>query len=518
MRLQGAIGRAQRQFPGRMLSENRATLPAPVKGLNTRDPISDMKRGYATVLDNMFPHDGRVSLRRGFQEYASGVGTGAVQTLFTFRSGDTKKFISAGGGGIYDVTDPSGVTAEKTGLTGNVWDHASSGIVTVMVNGQDTPQLIAADGTFSDAQLTPKQNTDTLDASKLFKALPFKGRIFYLEKDSPRGWYTDAGQATGQLNKYNFSLVHADGGNPIALGNITLDSGKGTDDLLAVFMESGAVLLYSGTNPSEASSWGLAGQYSIGPLVGDRPVLQLGPDLIAITTDGYIPILPFLKTGRVRKELEISDAISALAAEAVKDYRGNGAWQPIYYPAGSQLIVNVPVDGAHEQHVMNTQTGAWCRFTGQHAHCWAVHDEKLYFGGDAGKVYQADVGTADGGENITAVAQTAFNYFRSPNKKTYNMVRALFETRGNPLVRLGAAVDFETPQLLSNPAIQPTGTKWGTAPWGSFQWPERGVRQNEWQLFGVEGTAIAIRMEYGGRGNQVSWFSSDITYERNEGI
>ena len=514
MRLQAGIETVRRRGYGDGMGQNRGWIPAPVKGLNTRDPISKMDDGYAVQLINFFPHDGRVSLRRGYEAYAT-AGSDDIESLFPFRSGATLKFFAAGGGKIHDITTPDSPVEAKTGQDGNIWHVAGGETTALLTNGLDTPQRIAADGTISDAALTVGAN-DSLTLSRLTQGIGFKGRVFMIEKDTAKIWYTAAGTTAGALAKFNVGLVHGAGGSAVAMGRITLDSGLGTDDLLAIFMESGHVLLYAGTNPASADDWRIAGVFTMGRVIGERPIVQLGPDLIAITADGYIPVLPFLKTGRVRKELELSDAISSLAGSAVRENAALSGWQAIYYPAGSMLIFNV--GGAARQHVMNTQTGAWCVFDGMAAGCWAVHEDRLYFGGNDGIIYQADIGTSDAGSEITARGQTAFTYFGTGRKKTFNLVRSLLEVQGNPLIRIAVGTDFGEPEFLAVPVIHPTGTPWGTEPWGTFKWARKPGRQNEWQGMGAEGGSISLLIEYEGRGDQFSWFSSDLQYEVDEGV
>ena len=95
----------------------------------------------------------------------------------------------------------------------------------------------------------------------------------------------------------DLGLVNEMGGNCIAIGSLTLDTGVGVDDLLAVFMSRGHVLVYAGTDPSNADTWQISGIFHLGTVIGDKPLVKLGGDLIAITSDGYIPLLQFLGAG-----------------------------------------------------------------------------------------------------------------------------------------------------------------------------------------------------------------------------
>ena len=49
-------------------------VPAPVGGLNFRDPISEMQPIDAVVLDNMIPRQSGAEMRKGYQLHVDDVG------------------------------------------------------------------------------------------------------------------------------------------------------------------------------------------------------------------------------------------------------------------------------------------------------------------------------------------------------------------------------------------------------------------------------------------------------------
>jgi hypothetical protein len=73
----------------------------------------------------------------------------------------------------------------------------------------------------------------------------------------------------------------------------------------------------------------------------------------------------------------------------------------MHYPQGSYALFNIPITSTTAiQYVVNSQTGAWTKFTNQNASSWAAYNGDLYFGGQGGIVYKADTGTDDNGANI----------------------------------------------------------------------------------------------------------------------
>ena len=79
-------------------------------------------------------------------------------------------------------------------------------------------------------------------------------------------------------------------------------------------------LVYQGDYPGKCNRIGaIVGTFFIGKTIGRRPCVQFGPDVIVITEDGYIPLLPFLLSGRTETQLSLSDKINQ---EVIRPSRG----------------------------------------------------------------------------------------------------------------------------------------------------------------------------------------------------
>ena len=107
--------------------------------------------------------------------------------------------------------------------------------------------------------------------------------------------------------------------------------------------------------------------------------------------------------------------------EAVRLQGALEGWQAILFSEANWLLFNVPAGpGGFEQHVMNVQTGAWCKFSGMKAHCWETFKGNLYFGADDGEVHQANSGGTDNDTSIRGVVRSAYNYLRSSYDKQFS--------------------------------------------------------------------------------------------------
>ena len=493
---------------------NRGTIPASVKGLNSRDALSEMTSQYAITMRNYFPELGRARLRRGSTEFAAGVGTGDVESLISHVSGSVSKIIACGGGTIQDITVPSSPVSLATGQTGNRWNAATYSGHTIMVNGADDPVRLDPDGTLN----TAHGWTGTgLVPANLSQVMAFKNRLFFAEKDTANIWYGGVAHIQGELVKFPVDRVHTRGGNIVAMGSMTIDAGDGVDDMFVIAMSSGAVLIYQGTDISEADRFFLRGIYQLGAAVGDRPFVQLGGDLIMICADGFVPLSSFLQIGR-QTRLAISDTIAPSVSEAIRFHGGNVGWQAVLYSGGNWLLFNVPSGAGTEQFVMNTQTAAWCVFAGLPAKCWLVHDDKIYFGAAGGQVRRADHGLSDVGLAIEGDIQSAYRYIRGRGNKRYTMMRALLDSDASISYSIGAGVDYEpVAPLTVTSNIVGASQPWNSAPWNTFKWGGR-VQELAWQDVGRSGTAISVRLRTSTKGARVSLYATDILYEPTTGI
>lgn len=503
---------------GRSAIGRTSTIPAPTKGWNARDALDGMEPGYATILDNWFPTRAGVKVRGGSASHATGIGSGVVETIMEYSAGGTRRLLAFGNSAVYNATSSGAVGAAlASSLTNNRWSGTMSGTNLIACNGADG--VYVYDGsTFAVGGPSSGPTNSTLVAVHNFKE-----RLFFIQDNSASFWYPDTVQAiTGTFTEFPLGQVHPSGGKLMAIGTLTGDGGLGIDDICAFVMESGDVLLYSGTDPSDDTSWSLVGRYTFGAPLGRRCLLRLGRDLILMTVDGYIPMSVDLSTGRARADRTISDAISPAVNEAAKLYGTNYGWQPFFYPKGTMVGFNVPlVTGSQfNQHVYNTATGAWCRFKGWNGVCFGTYNDDLYFGGTDGKVYKADTGTADAGSAIVTDGQTAWQSFGSPGTlKRFLLYRPMLGSDADLTVNIGLGVDFDTAVEVSETASSgAAGAKWDVDEWDVGVWGGQEVNHIQWQSPAISGTTAAIRLKTATSTQSVTWYSTQIRYETGTGI
>jgi hypothetical protein len=199
----------------------------------------------------------------------------------------------------------------------------------------------------------------------------------------------------------------------------------------------------------------------------------------------------------------------------------NFGWEGIVYPTARYVIFNVPqVENTRQiQFVMNVISGAWCRFLNLNAACWGLLNDGLYFGGNDGKVYQADYGQTDNGSDLNWDIKTAFNDCRSGGvNKYFKLIQPLFLTSGAISIAVGINVDFDNVAPTASVSATPADTGlWGSGRWGIAKWGGSGILIRDWLTVGRFGNYVAGRFKGASNGVSVQYNGCSITYEKAQG-
>lgn len=456
------------------------SIPAPVGGWNAKDALADMPADSAVALENFFPRQSDVALRRGRSSFCTGVGSGAVDTVMEYAGPSTSKLFAASSSVIYDVTSGT-ASSSQTGLSNGRWQHTmfatSGGNFMFCVNGEDAPRYY--DGS---SWTTPTLSGVT--ATSIVGLMAHQRRLFFIFNNSTEFGYLAVTSIAGAVSTFDIGPLMKKGGYLVAAGSWTRDGGDGSSDDLACFFSSeGEVVIYSGNDPSTASSWSYVGTFNIGKPIGRRCVFRVGADLVVITQDGAIPMSQVLGTDRVQVQTKAASGnIQNAWLAATRSYGSNFGWQSIFYPQGQYALFNVPLTSttAH-QYVVNTETGGWCKFTGQNMASWSLFNGDLYAGAqDGGIVYKMDTGTSDAGSNITGIIKPAFSYFgRKGVRKLFTMCRPLFTVNGALAVAIDLNVDFSDIAPTSVPTSPALGASlWDDALWDDGMWTDDAASLN----------------------------------------
>lgn len=507
--------------PGSQKSAS-TSIPAPIGGLNARDSIANMDAKDAVTLENWFPKTTSVDVRGGYASWNTF--TGVCQSILAYSGVTaTKIFPCVKNGTTYSIYDGTSSGALSTAVVGGAgatiealggarFDYQnfgnSGGQFLLAVNGVNAP--VRFDGT----TWTVAAITGGTPANYLSIAV-FARRIWFFDKDSMIVRYLDVDAIAGATTILYVGPEFKLGGSLNSIITVT-DASNTLANYIGFLSTEGEIVAYGGTDPSSAATWGKVAHFRIGrPVIkGNRAWCAWGADALVLCADGVYPLRKAISANLESVGLSVSDKIRNLINRDLIIHGARYGWQAIVYPAGSKLIVNVPTneDVASYQYVMNTETGAWTKFTGWTAFCFEVAKDVLYFGGN-GVMVKGDSTANDGTASITCDAQQAFNYFGQRGRaKHMKMARPVLATDGE--YDLGISVDTD---FKSNPPSYLRHVSGGGGdPWGGVWdvvWSGSAQAQLNWYGVSGVGHAIAQRLKVRTDGVSLSWSATDELYE-----
>lgn len=490
-----------------------ASLPAPIGGLNARDSVAMMPETDAITLDNWFPSNTSVDLRKGYDDHATFTGdcetiliyNGAAATgIFVAVDDSTNQsIIDATTGGAISTAVVGGASDTVHALTSARFDYTnfsnSAGQFLLALNGAD-------DGVQYNGTTWSTWTLTGVDTDDLFSIAVYAERLWMPESGTFSVWYLDVNAITGTATELDLGSLFDLGGS---LSNVVTWA-----DFIGFVSTEGEVVVFNGSDPSSVGTWARVGHFRVGKPVrkGNRAWTPVGSDALLITVDGLISMSLVMTMGAGAKAA--SDKIRNVFNSDVVLHGAKFGWQVVLHSAGHKLIVNVPTVATTSsyQYVMNTQTGAWCRFTGWNAFCFAATNSKLYWGGD-GVLNEADTGRDDNDDSINADAKQAFSYLGQRGRvKQMTMARPILNIDGPVSLRLGVDVDYQDRDPGSViPVAGNAGDPWETT-WDTT-WTGAAVVYRSWNSIRGVGTAIAPRLKIQADGISLSWSATDLVFQ-----
>lgn len=494
------------------------SVTAPIGGLNTRDAVDMVGDTDALRLDNFFAGRSHVQVRGGSSEHATGLDA-AVESLLVYNSASANKMFAATGAKVYEVTSAGGVgSAVISSLTNarfqSVNITTSGGSFLWICNGADAPRHYNGS-----AWATPSMSGVT--TTTIIGVEVFKERLLLTMTGSLSFGYLPVDSVAGTVSTFNLGSVFSRGGHLMATKTWTRDGGSGPDDLAIFYSSEGEVAVYSGTNPASADAWALVGVFFVGRPIGRRCMLTAGSDCYLITERGVVPLTQIMGTGESAPNVALTSKINGTWNTAVETYNASFGWEGIVYAKGGYALFNVPnatID-SFNQLIVNLETGAWSRFRGQNAYCWAMFNGDLHFGGKT-KTYKADDGTSDAGSAIEAVAKTKFIYFGGRDgPKRFTALRPVFASDRELTVSVGFDTDYKDGTMLFESSTSTSiASTWDAASWDTADWAAPITTTQSWRSVADIGWNAAVRIRTSTTLQSVRWLATDVRFEKGLGL
>lgn len=373
---------------------------------------------------------------------------------------------TAPGVGYLYLSDVTGTFANDEVITGSVVGAAvSDGLANQVSTGV----------TFNDSDGTTPTAYTTADMSFVWV---YKNRLWFVRKDSLDAFYMeDVDAIGGTAVRFPMAGIFGQGGALLFGQNWSLGtSDQGGLGEQNVFVSTqGEVAIYQGSYPGNADDWSKVGVYRIGTPLGKRAFLRGGGDLAIATSVGLVPLSKAIELDITSLNIATVSYPIADAWDTATSLRGLSAWQCQLWPEQKMAVISPPnLIGSNEPvlFISNTETGAWCRYTGWYALCMEVFRGQLYFGTTNGEVYVANVSGMDGEDTYTGICTPLHEDMGSPGaKKMANIARAVTRANIRTNGKISASYDFS----LSHPAApdataSTNGNIWGVGIWGQAFW------------------------------------------------
>ena len=351
--------------------------------------------------------------------------------------------------------------------------------------------------------ITGPAGSNVVGGGNLVYVCKHRSRYYFIELNSMNAWYLPTNAVGGLLSLIPLAGAATKGGKLLFAASWSLDAGDGIDEKIVFGTDLGELLIFTGSDPSDASNWRQEGRYSVSPPLGMNAHLQIGGDLLLATVDGIIPTSAAITKDRAELELAAitrpikpmwRDDVLALRAWAWTlckwdEYGGIFATTPGYPPGQRQCLA------------VNAATGAWARFTGWDATCFMKMRGDMFFGTQDGYIMQADRGGYDDGVPYVATMVGGWEMFQAPGQTiTWRQARAIFTANaGQPFQpQISCTTDYVVALPTPPPAGPDPGVSdvwdeglWDTAKWDAGTPPPPPVRNTGWVSVGMTGFSHA---------------------------
>jgi hypothetical protein len=355
----------------------------------------------------------------------------------------------------------------------------------------------------------------------------YRNRLFFVEAGTMRARYLNVDSVTGALGSLNLSGIFQRGGSLLFGATWSLDAGDGIDDKCVFITTEGEAAIFEGNNPAGTTQaeWNLVGRYDLTAPMGKRGTMRAGGDLIVATKEGLVPI-----SAAINKDAAAL-SLASVSRNIEPDWKREAAerlslpWEVVKWPDMNYAIVSLPISASGQaawSFVVNLETGAWCKFVGWATRCLELHNSRLFFGTNDGKVFEAEINGNDAGQPIY------YTYVGNPDHmKTIGRLKTIPQARPTFLnsTPFNAKISFSANYKVELPTA-PDAADGGTADlWDSGQWdvakwdqaaPEATVSGGQWISIGKTGYVMQPQIQvtgFLGRRPDVEFVQLDATFE-----
>jgi hypothetical protein len=525
------------------------SIDAPIEGWNSFDGLDSMPPSAAIILDNIIPRTGHCDTRDGSFVFAD-LGTGKpCETVAALNTAEDSRLVAGSDGGLWDITPteigatafaveslkPTGTYANDRWQATNFRQADEQGCL-LMCNGVDDAIVLQRDDNVAPPTFLYVADIIANDGAEEPVTIPsnfigvevFKGRCYYWLDNDDAFWYTNAGAYQGEMHKFPLGAFVQNGGKLVMVTTWTQqDSGDGKDDFIVFVFSTGEILVYQGDDPGGIGFFEQVGRYNTAEPLSIRAKAKYGADIIISTKDGYVGLSSVIQEGRTSDVPQFSRLIHTAIVDQVAQTDFLFGWDTVLFQKRGLMIFNVPVtESTFNQHVLNTVTQRWCRFTGINVNCLTVWDQRLFGGTNDGKVMAMLERASDNAEPISFVCLYAYNYLGDPGRQKHVTAAQVLTTHSAPeYIQLTGFADWDVPNITPVP-LPPSDNvgSWSVIPetppsalgsyWDVDFWGRGGsqLTYKGWQNVSAHGYACSLLVRFAKLNEGVRWRSTTLRY------
>jgi hypothetical protein len=522
-------------------------LPAPTRGIIESENYAFMQPGGAVLLDNWAPTMRGVKLRGGCARWCDlhALDTPVppdgdplrkpVVSAFEYSSGNVQRMYAGQATKLFDVTFSTPTLIKSGQASGNYCAsqlaNASGDYMLVLNDAGDFP--LRYDGTtwttLNADQIHGPVGSTVEHGRNLTYVCKYRNRWFFVEGGTMNAWYLGIDSIGGLLSMIPLSGAATRGGKLLFCATWSIDAGDGIDDKLVFCTNHGELLIFTGSNPADASNWRQEGRYQVPEPMGMNAHIPIGGDLLIATVEGIVPVSAAITktSGDLDLAMITKNIKSTWRNEAIT--KNNMPWTLERWDEYGAMFVTFPGGKPGKRYcgIVNTGTGAWGRYTGWDVTCFIRLRGDMFFGTQDGIIQQADRNGNDDGVAYTATMVGGWEMFQSPSQTVvWRQARANFTTKSN--ADFNPQVSACTDYVVSIPTAPPPAADpgvldvWDQGLWDEALWDQDVpafaiVRNTGWVSVGLTGYShapvIQVTMQQQAKPD-VELISISATYER----
>jgi hypothetical protein len=476
----------------------KVVIPPPVGGLDWISPLATMDIKNAQVLDNFIARPQGAELRGGWQDVLDAPFDGAVVTLMSYSTPRSSlgKLFAAVGKKVWDVTptiDPNNpgvpVEALEVPVTHGYWSWINYSLKTekylcAVAQGAGYYTYDETDG-WVEREITGVENAEFTSITS------WKQRLWFTQANSSEVFYLGIGEVLGGEAKFfDYGPMFKRGGYVQAITSWTMDGGNGPDDYQLIFGSQGDLLIYKGTDPSNADTYALVGDWYLGKFpTGDRFFTPYGGDVLVLSDVGLISVQA-LVTGAASAIGEQNPVIRKIQARVSSRLSEtiNHNWEVRLITQLGVLLISAPKTkgGLYEHYCLGLTSKGWSTFSAMPINTGVMHNRVYYMGTANGRVAHAFDVENDGmlvsdpeygsGSTVQGRVTSAFTDFgKSAHLKRFLLARPIFQCSRAPSLKARMKLDYARgARLAATGNVDAEIAMWDNAIWDQAYWSGTG--------------------------------------------